>query len=147
MLALETVALGVGVIALIALLRFFDRKAIERFGHKFFTTHSLISIAAAFMLLVLGYAWHTAMLQGVGGSAPDIVVRMRDPLNGIVVMCVGGLIILRTAWVNVRRTNLAWGVGGTAIQIPIYYLLVQFGFVILVITFGLFLASASINRS
>lgn len=106
-MALEVVAICAGSFAILAFLRLIDQKATEQFGHNFFTFRSLILMIAAYVLIIAGYAWHNAMLEPDRGPAPELIEDMRDPLNGIIVMCVGALMILRAAWVNVRQTNWA----------------------------------------
>lgn len=94
-----------GSVALLDFLRLIDRKANEQFGHEF--SRSARLMIAAYILIIASCAWHVAMLKPGGGLASELIEDMRDPLIGIIVMCIGGLMILRAAWVNVRQTNLA----------------------------------------
>ncbi|MGC9272231.1 hypothetical protein, partial [Acidiphilium sp.] len=57
----------------------------------------------------------------------------QSTLNGIVLELVGIAILVGLGWLNIKRTNLGYGLGGTAIQIPLFAFLAYAGWPIFVI--------------
>lgn len=83
-----------------------------RFGHAFFTKQAFFRTAIALALIVVGNRW--------GGSSAQ---HHSNLINGLLLIALGIGIITVLAYQNVKQTNLLFGLGGTAIQIPIFWLL------------------------
>ena len=94
----------------------FDRSSVERFGYRFLTRASFIVAALAMYLVIGGHAWFREA-QGPAG----------DPLNGIVLMILGAVLAIGLVVLNFRRTNLAYGLGGSAIQLTTFGILTAMG--------------------
>lgn len=83
----------------------FERYAVGRFHHRFFTKRSMLLGALAAGLLWCGYGWWNFARTHAG-----------DQLNGIVLIVLGLAAAAYVVLNNVRRTNVVVGAGGTLMQ-------------------------------
>jgi hypothetical protein len=124
MLMLKILAvLGVLVAVLIGL-AIFNEHCIERFGHAFFTRAAFYQTAAALVLILVGNLWRESAARQHG-----------DVLNGEILMGAGVGIAIWLIYRNFKRTNVAYGIGGSVLQIGVFSLLTWISIPILI--FGL----------
>lgn len=100
----------------------FNAHCSKRFRHKFFTSASFISVLASLLLIFGGKLWYASAAESHGAT-----------LNGIMLMVLGAAGLVAMVWYNIRRTNLAYGIGGSALQIPALAFLAYVSLPILVI--------------
>lgn len=124
-----------GIIALLgsilATLHFFNEHCDKKFSYRFFTETSFWATAGTLALLIIGNWWRINALE-LGG----------DALNGIMVMCIGIVIALGLIYFNFKRTNLAYGLGGSALQISAFGILAYIGLAVLMIGLVLWVLSS-----
>jgi hypothetical protein len=112
-------------------IQLFCRHCRQRFGYSFFTVRGFWLSAIAINSLWWGYYfWATAPL------------RHTPPSGGLILMSVG---IAAAAWLiyeNVRNTDLLHGVGGSSLQVMLFFPVAVYGIPLFVITM-LFLLFAS----
>ena len=87
----------------------FNQHCAAKFGHAFFTKTAFYITAAALGLLVVGNLWRHSAIQSHG-----------DALNGIVVMVLGALLACWLVYVNIRRTDALYGIGGSVAQLGLF---------------------------
>ena len=85
-----------------------NQRCQSRFGHAFFTKRAFMFTTLAMLLAVIGYTWRDHALYEHG-----------DPLNGLVVMCVGALFAGMLVFENVRRMGAMYGMGGSLLQLGV----------------------------
>ncbi|MFA6092599.1 MAG: hypothetical protein WCU88_03950 [Elusimicrobiota bacterium] len=116
----------IGAVGLLAFVLFllgsFDKRCEEKFSHRFFTRMSFAAVAAAVWLIVWGQGWYRQSAAAGG-----------DILNGIVLIIIGAIIVLGLGYNNCKRTNVLYGMGGTALQVSIFGILALLGIVLFVI--------------
>jgi hypothetical protein len=122
MLVIETIIVLAIAFAFFAALVKFNQHCDQRFNHRFFTKGTFLLVAAAMVCLFAGNSWYLSALKS-----------RQSTLNGIVLELVGIAILVGLAWLNIKRTNLVYGLGGTAIQIPLFAFLAYAGWPIFVI--------------
>lgn len=83
-----------------------------KFGHSFFSKKAFYWTALALCLLVTGNLWRASAEQQQG-----------DTHNGTILMVVGIAVALWLVYVNVKQTNLIYGIGGSVLQISVFSLL------------------------
>lgn len=105
----------------------FNNHCENRFDYKFFTVVSFFTVGASLLLIHLGNEWRLTSIQENG-----------DILNGIVLMIIGGLVALTLGFFNFKNTNIAYGLGGSAVQLTVFGALAYLGIFILIV--GLMLA-------
>lgn len=142
MLVIKTIVILAIVFGLFASLIKFNQHCDQKFNHRFFTKGMFLLIVGAMIFLFAGNAWYLSALKS-----------HQSTLNGIVLEVIGIAILCGLAWRNIKRTNLAYGIGGTAIQIPLFAFLAYAGspiFIIGVIGMFVFMMRATpvwiINR-
>lgn len=112
-------------------IQLFGRYSRQRFGYSFFTVRGFWLSAIAINSLWWGYYfWATA---------PS---RHTPPFGGLILMSVG---VAAAAWLiyeNVRNTDLLHGIGGSSLQVMLFFPVAVYGIPLLVITM-LFLLFAS----
>lgn len=115
-----------GAIALIwgvlAALRWFDKRCHEKFSYRFLTTKNFCITAGSMALLVFGNWWRTSAIESGG-----------DALNGIILMGFGVVLAIGLAYINFKRTNMTYGIGGTALQMSVFGLLAMAGVFVLIL--------------
>lgn len=130
------VLLGVAVIgAFFIALKKFDEHCAEKFGHRFFTKSAFYLTATALAFGVAGGLWRLT-----AAKAQD------DQLNGIVLMIVGGLIAIWMIYMNVKRTNMAYGIGGSVTQLVMFSMLAYLSLPLLIISLFLQFMATSGRR-
>lgn len=132
MLVLTILAIGASVAAFLFGLGAFEGHVNRKFGHRFFTMGSFLFTALSFAVLIGGEDWYRSAAHS-----------HQDTLNGLVLCVIGAAMILWVVISNIRRTNLAYGVGGSAIQLPIFAVLAYFGIIALAIGFALMLVGGA----
>lgn len=99
----------------------FDEHVEGKFGHRFFTKATFITIVVSCLMIAGGYQWHLSALKSHG-----------DSLNGWVVLGIGAVVLIGIAINNVVKTNLTYGIGGSFIQLPLFLAIGYFGMPLLV---------------
>jgi hypothetical protein len=103
-------------------IQLFSRQCRHRFGYSFFTTRGFWLAAIAINFLWWGYYfWVTAAL------------RHTPPSGGFILMAMG---IAAVAWLiyeNARDTDLLHGVGGSSLQLVLFFPVAVYGIPLLVI--------------
>jgi hypothetical protein len=122
MLVIEIISAVAVLVGLYVAVIKFNAHCSARFGHKFFTSGTLMWVLAALLLIFGGEFWYSSAAQNHGSI-----------LNGIVLIGLGATALIAMVWQNIRRTNLVYGVGGSAIQIPALAFLAYLGLPVLVI--------------
>lgn len=102
----------------------FNQHCNAKFGHAFFTKGAFFATLAALALIIAGNMWRHSALESHG-----------DALNGIVVMVVGVAIACFMVVANIRRTNMQYGVGGSVVQLGLFFALAWIALPLLI--FGL----------
>ncbi|PYE18411.1 hypothetical protein C7410_122113 [Paraburkholderia silvatlantica] len=104
-------------------IQIFSRHCRRRFGYRLFTKRGFWLAAIGINFLWWGfYAWGTAYLH-------------HDPQSGGIVLMGMGLVAV--AWLiyeNIRDTDLPHGVGGSALQLVLFFPLAIYGVPMLLIT-------------
>ncbi len=112
----------------------FNQHCQAKFNHVFFTKQSFAISAVSFLALFGGFSWHRAALKTHG------------PIdNAIVLLVLGAVGLIYIIWQNVSRTNLAYGIGGTCIQLPLFAAFSYFGILILSIVVGFYILGGVFN--
>jgi hypothetical protein len=101
----------------------FNQHCQEKFSYRFFTVISFIACAAAVGLIELGRS-----LRAGAAAAPE-----GDVLNGILLIILGAALAMGLAFYNFKKTDLAYGAGGTILQVSIFSVLAYVGFAILIL--------------
>lgn len=110
-------AAAIGFMAYVyALVRRFDQRSVERFGHSFLSKAKLVLVGAAGALLHGGAIWRQSALA-TGG----------DALNGAVLVALGMAILLALGVRNFRRTGWRYAAVGTGLQLALVPLVFQLG--------------------
>jgi hypothetical protein len=112
MLVLKILAVIAAIAGLIAVVTWFNEHCVAKFGHAFFTKKAFGITTAALCLLFLGHMWQVSAIKNHG-----------DVLNGIVLMVIGALVACGMVYVNVRRTNVAYGISGSVAQLGLFGIL------------------------
>lgn len=103
-------------------IQLFNRHCRRRFGHAFFTMRGFWLTAVAINLIWWGmYFWAKAIQQHIPTS------------DGPVLMVLG---LVATAWLlyeNVRDTDLLHGIGGSSLQLALFFPLAVSSFPLLVV--------------
>lgn len=136
MLVLHLLGVAVVVGVIIYSLRWFDRRVSEKFGHRFFTKNTFVATEVACAFIVGGNMWHSHALHSHSG----------DPLNGIVLIGVGVVILMGITVNNVLKTNLVFGIGGSCIQLPLLYALAYVSLFLLILWLCLTIIAAFDSR-
>lgn len=98
----------------------FNEHCRGRFGHAFFTKSAFSKTVSAFGLILIGSMWRASAAHDHG-----------DTLNGLLLMGAGAGIILWLIYTNFKRTNVIYGIGGSALQIAVFTALAWIGIPIL----------------
>lgn len=109
MLVLKIIGGIVTIIAVIVAMLTFDNHCQEKFKYKFFTIISLVISAAGVLISYAGYSWYDSAVKSGG-----------DILNGIIILSIGLIILTSLIYYNFKRTNLLYGVCGSAVQISVF---------------------------
>ena len=86
---------------------------------------SFIPIAISYALLYFGNSWYYSALN-----------KGTDTLNGIVLIFVGAILLLRMIYLNFKNTNFTIGFFGTIFQLSVYSVLTVFSIFALLILFA-----------
>ncbi|WP_343666716.1 hypothetical protein [Paraburkholderia tropica] len=118
------VALTLGAVAGIAKgIQLFGRRCRRRFGYRLFTKRGFWLAAIGINFLWWGfYAWGTAYMH-----------RTRQA-GGIVLIGMGLIAVAWLIYENIRDTDLPHGVGGSALQLVLFFPLAIYGVPMLLIT-------------
>ena len=109
MLVIKLLVVAAVIAALVLGITMFNQHCTAKFGHAFFTKKAFYITAAALALLIVGNMWRHSATQSHG-----------DALNGIVVMVVGVLVACWLVYVNIRRTDAVYGIGGSVVQLGLF---------------------------
>ncbi|CAB3751280.1 hypothetical protein [Paraburkholderia humisilvae] len=90
----------------------FNQHCSARFGHAFFTKRAFYATLTALAFIVAGNLWRDSSIQSHG-----------DTLNGVVLMLIGVTIACVMIVANIRRTNIQYGIGGSVVQLGLFFLL------------------------
>lgn len=82
------------------------------FGHAFFTRNAFLVTVASLVFLIVGNMWRQSA-----------AVHHGDVLNGTVVMLIGAGITFFMIYSNIKRTNLVYGIGGSVVQLGLFFAL------------------------
>ena len=99
------IAICAAVEALDRISRFYNRRCEDLFGVKLLSEKAVAGWAGLMALVCFGDTWRRYAAAG------------RDELDGALLMGVGALGGLAWLILNLRRTNIAYGVAGTALQL------------------------------
>jgi hypothetical protein len=116
MFILEMIAALVAAVLVLGGVVNFNRYTARRFGHRFFGWGPLLVGAAAVWAVIGGVKWAQA-----GSSTEGLALAM----GGLAVIAL--LVVL-----NVRRTNLVVGLGGSAVQVAAFVVVGLLGAVVAV---------------
>lgn len=130
MLVLKILGIIVLLGSTLAALHFFNEHCEKKFSYRFFTETSFWATSGALALLIMGNWWRVSALES--GD---------DTLNGIVVMCIGIVVALGLIYFNFKRTNLAYGLGGSVLQLSAFSIFAYIGFAVLIIGLVLWVLS------
>ncbi|KVA16851.1 hypothetical protein [Burkholderia ubonensis] len=87
----------------------FNQHCLDKFGHAFFTKPAFYATTVALVLLIAGNYWrHSAALNH------------GDTLNGIAIMAIGVAVAGWLVYVNIRRTDAIYGIGGSVVQLGLF---------------------------
>lgn len=107
-------------VGIVSALSAFERFAARKFNHRFFTVGAFGAAAAALGCIVGGHSWWQAVLEQGG-----------DPLNGLVLMAIGVIIVIGMLIQNLRRAGLLVGLCGSVLQASVFGVIGSFGLVVL----------------
>ena len=100
------------IIAIFCSVSLFNEHCESKFSHAFIKLNVFPFYAAAFWASVLGYAWrHDALLKG------------GDSLNGLLLILLSVAVAIWFLVVNIRESDLVYGVLGTLLQIIVFSVL------------------------
>lgn len=103
-------------------IQLFSRHSRRRFGYSFFTSRGFWLAAIGINFLWWGYYfWETAPLRHI------------SPSGGLILMAMG---IAAATWLlyeNVRETDLMHGIGGSSLQLVLFFPVALYGIPLLVI--------------
>lgn len=103
-------------------IQLFSRHCRRRFGHSFFTARGFWLAAIGINFLWWGFiAWGTAYLHHKPTS------------GGLVLMGMGIAAVIWLIYENIRDTNLAYGAGGSALQLVLFFPVALYGIPLLAI--------------
>ncbi|MEX3960306.1 hypothetical protein B0G57_12629 [Trinickia symbiotica] len=124
-MVLLKVAITVGILLAIARgIRQFDRHCRQRFGRNILTVRGFWLAAVAINFLWWGYyAWVTAPLHHV------------PAYGGLILVTLGIGTVANLIHENVRGTNVTYGVGGTSLQLVLFFPVALYGVPLLAIAF------------
>lgn len=112
----------------------FNEHCFYEFGHEFFTWRAYWQTVIGFCLILVGlFRWNSAAQQH------------GDTLNGLLVIAMGIAVLIWLVYVNLKRTGLFYGIGGTVVQLSLFYVLVWIGVPVLILVLicqGVVLATA-----
>ncbi|MEX3916411.1 hypothetical protein AB4Y43_09270 [Paraburkholderia sp. BR10872] len=110
------------VIAIAKGIQLFNRYCRRRFGHSFFTIRSFWITAIAINLIWWGlYFWASATLHHTPRS------------DGLILIALG---LVATGWLlyeNIRNTDPLYGIGGSALQLSVFFPLAVCSFPLLAV--------------
>lgn len=110
-------------------LSYFNAHCEKKFGFKFLTKPLFVLTVAGVLLLIFGNEWRLDSIK-TGG----------DMLNGIVLMILGGGLLAFLFYLNITKTNVLYGVSGSALQILVFGVLGYMGlFLLIIVAFLYFL--------
>jgi len=105
----------------------FNNHCKNKFDYRFFTMPSFLTVGASLIATSFGNEWRMNSIQTNG-----------DILNGIVIMGIGVIVALFLVYLNLKNTNLIYGLGGSAVQLVVFGVLAYFGLLILML--GIFIS-------
>jgi FtsH-binding integral membrane protein len=122
-MAMLKLAIAVGFLLAAARgIQLFGRHCRQRFGRSVFTVRGFWLAIIAINLVWWGYyAWATAPLH----QAPAF--------GGLILILVGVAAVARLIRENVRNTNVLYGVGGSLLQLVLFFPVALYGIPLLVI--------------
>lgn len=94
----------------------FNKYADDRFDHQFFTFNVLVIGVALTLCVTLGRLFWESARHTAG-----------DPLNGLILMSIGAIGALALMLRNVRRTNVVFGLAGSALQLSMFSVVAALG--------------------
>ncbi|MBL3961024.1 hypothetical protein H3O04_00715 [Burkholderia sp. KCJ3K979] len=104
------------ILAVVGGVQQLSRRCRRRFGHSIFSMRGFWLAAIAINLVWWGYyAWATASLHHV----PTYV--------GIAVMALGIVAVSKLVHENVRETNFMYGIGGSLLQLVLFFPVTLYG--------------------
>ncbi|RDU94564.1 hypothetical protein [Trinickia dinghuensis] len=112
MLVIKLILVAAVLAALFVGIAKFNNHCASKFSHAFFTKRAFYMTAAAIGVYAVGEMWKHSSQQSHG-----------DPLNGIVLMVVGGLIAAWLVFDNVKQTNMLYGIGGSVVSLGLFSVL------------------------
>jgi hypothetical protein len=122
MLVLKILGILLAIAALVFSVITFDKHCYRKFSHRFFTAFTYITSTVAIVLGMIGFYWYNHSLT-TGG----------DTLNGIVIIILSALVGLSLFYINFKKTNLLYGITGSALQLLIFGALAQTSITIFII--------------
>jgi len=128
---LEILTVLAAVAAVYWIITWFNEHCSKKFGHRFFTRTACYIAIASFATMYFGAAWYHDALK-TGG----------DSLNGIVLGGIGVVMILGLIIYNFKRTNIAYGLGGSIAQLAFFSVLAPIGLITVVAVFFLMILAA-----
>ena len=112
MLVIKLIVVAAVIAAFAVGVTMFNHHCTAKFGHAFFTKKAFYITSAALAMLIVGNMWRHSAIQSHG-----------DTLNGIVVMILGALLACWLVYVNIRRTDAMYGIGGSVAQLGLFSVL------------------------
>ncbi|MGU7843796.1 hypothetical protein ACV22V_30565 [Burkholderia sp. AW33-5] len=109
MLVIKLIIAIAAIAAVVLGITKFNQHCLNKFGHAFFTKPAFYATTVALVLLIAGNYWrHSAELSH------------GDTLNGIALMALGTAVACWLVYVNVRRTDAIYGIGGSVVQLGLF---------------------------
>ncbi|CAB3780273.1 hypothetical protein [Paraburkholderia caffeinilytica] len=98
------------LIGLVKCIQLFSRHCRRRFGHRFFTLRAFWLAALAINLIWLGFYFYASG------------VRNHASINdGLVLVVLSIVLIVWMVYENIRETDLVHGLGGSALQLALFF--------------------------
>lgn len=117
------VASLIAIIALLAIgVKRFNERCQSKFGHMFFSKKAFFVTVAAVALFVAGNAWRVSAIKAHS-----------DTLNAIMLMVVAGLVACGLVFLNVKQTDLFYGLVGSVLQLGAFSALALFSWPFLIV--------------
>ncbi|MEA2091281.1 MAG: hypothetical protein U9O83_02815 [Campylobacterota bacterium] len=124
--------LGIILAVIVAILVYMLTQKIDgytytKYEYEFFTTDKFLTFFVAYLLLYFGNDWHEQALKA-----------SEDPLNGIVLIFIGALLILVNIYNNINNTSFILGFSVSIFQLVLFGVCSFFAFFALIVAVAFF---------
>jgi len=122
MLVIKIIAILLLALIVYALVDKFNSFTYKKFNYQFFELDRFFIIAFSYALLFFGSVWYKDALRDA-----------TDPLNGIVLITIGVVILLTIVYKNFKNTNFTVGLFGSIFQLVVFAIITPVSIFALVI--------------